>query len=73
AAFYRGIFNLSVISFLGLFYAIPLLLMGFKPAWTTSHWFTLGALVYYKVIFISSVFFLIKRDRFYFWVIRKLR
>lgn len=73
AAFYRAIFNLSVILFLGLLYALPLLFMGLKPAWTTSNWFTIGAFVYYKAIFIVSVFFLIKRDRFYFWIIRKLR
>jgi hypothetical protein len=73
AAFYRSLFNLSVTLSLGVLYSLPLWLIAFKPAWTTSNWFTISAILFYKAIFIVTVLLLIKRDRFYFWVIRKLR
>jgi hypothetical protein len=73
AAFYRTLFNVSVTISFGLLYSVPLWLIAYKPAWTTSSWFMIGTFFFYKVIFIVSVLLLIKRDRFYFWVVRKLR
>jgi hypothetical protein len=73
AAFYRTLFNVSVTILFGLLYSVPLWLIAYKPAWTTSNWFMIGTFLFYKVIFIVSVLLLIKRDRCYFWVVRKLR
>lgn len=73
AAFYRLLFNLSVTLVLGLFFSLPLWLIAFWPAWASSNWFTIGTIFFYHIILFVSVFFYIKRDRFYFWVIRKLR
>jgi len=73
AVFFRYLFNLSVTVFLGLLYALPLVAIALRPALTDSTWFIICALLFIKAVLVLSVMFITKRNRLYFWVIRKLR
>jgi len=69
ASIYRIMFDLGIIGGIGVLSLIPLAFMG----GSRSAWIFPIILLYYLVLMVFSVKYMSNRDKFYEWVIRKLR
>lgn len=71
ASIYRIMFDLGIIGSIGVLFLIPLAFMfmgGERATWVLPI-----ILFYYLVLLALSVQYMTNRDKFYEWVIRKLR
>jgi hypothetical protein len=69
ASIYRIMFDLGIVGSIGMLFLIPLVFMGGGRA----TWILPIILLYYLVLMVFSVKYMSNRDKFYEWVIRKLR
>jgi len=73
ASIYRILFDLAMVGFLGVFFLLPLIVMGTVRELMRSAWFVPVVILYYLGMMVVGVLYVSNRDRFYTWLINKFR